>query len=213
MAKKVEPDPNLISVLIVEDHQVTLDGLVAGLSGEADLRVAGFAKTSDQGLLLAKQLKPNVILLDLHLPGSTGPRTSVQLFCQATDAKVIILSAESRIPFVQAVLHVGAAGYLLKSESVGRIAQAIRQVVKEKKVVLSDSLISGDINITKSEQEVLKMLARGMKYDEIAERRQSSPATVRKQTEMLLDKLVLGSREQLIAWAVQNGYGTLELDA
>jgi two-component system nitrate/nitrite response regulator NarL len=209
----MQADKALIQVLVVEDHQVTLDGLLAGLATEADLQVVGFAKTSDEGLMLAKQLNPTVILLDLHLPGSTGPRTSVQRFCQATDARVIILSAESRMPFVQAVLHVGAAGYLLKSESVSRIAAAIRQVVQEKKVVLSESLISADLKITRSEQEVLKMLARGMKYDEIAEHRQSSPATVRKQCEMLLDKLVLNSREQLIAWAVQNGYGTLELDA
>jgi DNA-binding NarL/FixJ family response regulator len=56
------------------------------------------------------------------------------------------------------------------------------------------------------------MLARGMKYDEIAEHRKSSPSTVRKQCEVLLDKLLLDSRERLIAWAVQNGYGSLELD-
>jgi len=77
---------------------------------------------------------------------------------------------------------------------------------------LSESIISNEVKVTKSEQEVLKMLARGMKYDEIAERRKSSPATVRKQCELLLDKLYLDSRERLIAWAVQNGYGNLELD-
>jgi DNA-binding NarL/FixJ family response regulator len=197
----------------VEDHQVTLDGLVSGLSSEPDICVLGSATTSDEGLLLAKKHKPAVVLLDLHLPGSSGPRTTVKLFCQAAEgARVIILSGENRMPFVNAVLNVGAVGYLLKSESIKQIAEAIRASVREAKVVVSAQLSNDQIKVTKSEQEVLKMLARGMKYDEIADRRKSSPATVRKQCEMLLDKLFLDTREQLIAWAVQNGYGNLELD-
>jgi DNA-binding NarL/FixJ family response regulator len=213
ITKTVQTENSQISVLIVEDHQVTLDGLVTGLSSEPDISVIGSARTSDEGLIQAKQRHPAVILLDLHLPGSNGPRTTVKLFCEATKAKVLILSGESRMPFVNAVLNVGAAGYLLKSEGIRQIAQAIRTAVRENKVVLSDQLGKTDVKVTRSEQEVLKMLARGMKYDDIAERRKSSPATVRKQCEMLLDKLLLDTREQLIAWAVQNGYGTLELDS
>jgi DNA-binding NarL/FixJ family response regulator len=114
--------------------------------------------------------------------------------------------------FIQTVLSMGVAGYLLKSENVGTVADAMRQVVSGKKPVLSSELVSGETKITKSEQEVLKMLARGMKYNDIAERRQASPATVRKQCELLLLKLGLESREQLIAWAVQSGYGNLELE-
>ncbi|PWT99885.1 MAG: hypothetical protein C5B53_04825 [Candidatus Melainabacteria bacterium] len=202
-----------ISVLIVEDHQVTLDGLVSGLSHEPDICVLATANTSDEGLFLVKKHRPAVVLLDLHLPGESGPRTTVTLFCQAgVDSRIIILSGENRMPFVNAVLNVGAAGYLLKSESIKQVAEAIRTSVRDKKIVLSKQLAKDQIKLTKSEQEVLKMLARGMKYDDIAERRNSSPATVRKQCEMLLDKLLLDTREQLIAWAVQNGYGTLELD-
>jgi len=202
-----------ISVLVVEDHRVTLDGLMAGLSAEKDFDLVGSASNSDEGLKLANELKPQVILLDLHLPGSNGPRTTAKLFCELADTRVIIFSGEERLPFINAVLNVGVAGYLLKSESVPKIAQAIRDVAKGSQRVLSDTIISNEVKVTKSEQEVLKMLARGMKYDEIAERRNSSPATVRKQCELLLDKLYLDSRERLIAWAVQNGYGNLELDA
>jgi DNA-binding NarL/FixJ family response regulator len=86
-------------------------------------------------------------------------------------------------------------------------------VVSGRSSILSDELGAAvGIKVTRSEEEVLKMLARGMKYDEIAEHRKSSPSTVRKQCEVLLDKLLLDSRERLIAWAVQNGYGSLELD-
>ncbi|RTL43844.1 MAG: response regulator transcription factor [Candidatus Melainabacteria bacterium] len=201
-----------IGVLIVEDHQVTLEGLTSGLSRESDIDVLGTATTSDQGLEMAAALNPQIILLDLHLPGSTGPRTTVNSFCSVTGANVIIFSGENRMAFIQTVLSMGVAGYLLKSENVGTVADAMRQVMNGKKPVLSSELVSGETKVTRSEQEVLKMLARGMKYSEIAERRQASPATVRKQCELLLLKLGLESREQLIAWAVQSGYGNLELE-
>ncbi|HEY9759537.1 MAG TPA: response regulator transcription factor [Oculatellaceae cyanobacterium] len=204
---------NRTRILIVEDHHVTLDGLHFGLSREGDLEVVGTATSSDEGLAKAVELSPDIILLDLHLPGSTGPKTTVKSFCAVPSTQVVVFSGENRMAFIQTVLGLGVAGYLLKSESVAEVAGAIREVMSGKKPVLSKELVSGETKVTKSEQEVLKMLARGMKYSDIAERRQASPATVRKQCELLLLKLGLESREQLIAWAVQNGYGNLELEA
>src|ERR1700733_8042715 len=100
------PLQDKISVLIVEDYRVTLDGLVAGLSAEKDLLVIGCASNSDDGLKLAAEMKPRVILLDLHLPGSHGPRTTAKIFCEVPDARVIIFSGEDRLPFINAVLNV-----------------------------------------------------------------------------------------------------------
>lgn len=205
--------PQEITVLIVEDHQVTLDGLTSGLAKEPGINVVATANNSDKGLALAKELRPDIILLDLHLPGTTGPKSTVKAFLGILGSQVIIFSGENRMAFIQAVLGLGVAGYLLKSESVNRVAEAVRQVMEGKKPVLSLELVPGETKVTRSEQEVLKMLARGMKYQDIADRRQASPATVRKQCELLLLKLGLESREQLIAWAVQSGYGNLELDS
>lgn len=199
-----------IRVLILEDHQVTLDGLRMGLSAESDLDVCGAASDSDEGLQLAKDLKPDVILLDLHLPGKSGPKSMVKHFCDLPDTKVLIFSGESRPAFIQAVLGVGAWGYLLKSESVRKVAEAVREISSGKKPIVSAAVSSPDTKLTKSEQEVLKLLAKGMKYQDMAEERLTSPATVRKQCELLLLKLGLKSREELIAWAVQNGYGNLD---
>ena len=199
-----------ITVLVVEDHQVTLDGLRMGLSREPDMEVIGTATNSDEGLRLAKELRPDVILLDLHLPGSAGPKSMIQAYCGIPGSRVIVFSGESRMAFIQIVLGMGVAGYLLKSESVARVAETVRQVMSGKKSILSEELVVGDTKVTKSEQEVLKMLARGMKYQDIADERQTSPATVRKQCELLLLKLGLNSREELIAWAVQSGYGSLD---
>jgi two-component system nitrate/nitrite response regulator NarL len=201
-----------IRVLVIDEHLVTLNGLVAGLSFEKDLAVVGFATSLQRGILLAKDLHPDIILLDLNLPDATGPRTTVESFKHASKARIIIFSAEARPLFIDAVLDLGARGYLLKSEAVAQVAKAIRSVAKENKVVLSDGLSRPNCKVTKSETEILKMLARGMKYEDIAERRQSSRATVRKQCELLQLKLALRSREELIACAVNSGYGMLELD-
>jgi DNA-binding NarL/FixJ family response regulator len=210
---ETRPLANEITVLIVEDHQVTLDGLAHGLGKESGIQVVGTASNSDEGLNLARQLKPDIILLDLHLPGSQGPKSTVKSFCSILGSQVLIFSGENRMAFIQTVLGLGVAGYLLKSESVTRVAESIKQVMEGKKPVLSPELVSGETKVTRSEQEVLKMLARGMKYQDIADRRQASPATVRKQCELLLLKLGLETREQLIAWAVQSGYGNLELES
>ncbi len=199
-----------ISVLILEDHQVTLDGLRFGLSQESDIKVVAATTNSDEGLKLARELHPQIIILDLHLPGSLGPKSMVKEFCDLLQSKVLVFSGESRLAFVQAVLALGACGYLLKSESVSRVADAIREISQGKQPILSESLATGDTKLTKSEQEVLRMLARGMKYQDMAEERLTSPATVRKQCELLLLKLGLKTREELIAWAVQNGYGNLD---
>jgi DNA-binding NarL/FixJ family response regulator len=204
--------PESISVLIVEDHQVTLDGLKMGLSSQAGLDVVGSATTSDEGLELADKLRPDIILLDLHLPGKQGPKSMIQSFCNIAGSRVIVFSGESRMAFIQTVLAVGAAGYLLKSETISKVAETIREVMGGKRFVISKELIGGETNVTRSEQDVLKMLAHGMKYQDIADRRTTSPATVRKQCELLLLKLGLNSREELIAWAVKNGYGSLEIE-
>ncbi|HZT34549.1 MAG TPA: response regulator transcription factor, partial [Nitrososphaera sp.] len=183
------------------------------LSQQDGIKVVAQASDAERGLAAAREAKPDIILLDLHLPGSDGPRSTVKKFLdELSPAKVIVFSAENRRAFVQAILELGVAGYLLKSESISNVIDAIRQVADGGKVVKSQGIAVGKEKLTKAEQEVLTLLSRGMKYQEIADERSASPATVRKQCELLLLKLGLDNREQLIAWAVENGYGKLDSD-
>ncbi len=204
-------DPE-IKVAIVEDHEATLAGLASALSQETGIQVVALASDAQSGLTLAKEKSPDIVLLDLHLPGSEGPRSTVKKFCELPSTKVIVFSAENRRAFVQAIIDLGVAGYLLKSESISNVVSAIRSVAAGGKIVKSTGIAMGKEKLTKAEQEVLTLLSRGMKYQEIAEVRGASPATVRKQCELLLLKLGLENREQLIAWAVENGYGKLDSD-
>jgi len=199
-----------IRVLIVEDHEVTRDGLSAGLARTDDLRIIGSAATSDTGLTLAKSERPDVVLLDLHLPGESGPRSTVKQFCNIPGTHIVVFSVERRPAFIKVVMNLGVAAYLLKSESLSSIADTIRAVMKGKKNILSAELTSDRTKITPSEEAVLQLIGRGLKYQEIADKRFTSPNTVRKQCETLLLKLNLATREELIAWAVNNGYASLE---
>ncbi len=204
-------DPE-IKVAIVEDHEATLAGLASALSQEAGIQVVAQASDAQSGLNLVKESAADIVLLDLHLPGSDGPRSTVKKFCELPSTKVIVFSAENRRAFVQAIIDLGVAGYLLKSESISNVVSAIRSVAAGDKIVKSPGIAMGKERLTKAEQEVLTLLSRGMKYQEIGEERGASPATVRKQCELLLLKLGLENREQLIAWAVENGYGKLDSD-
>ena len=199
-----------IRVLIVEDHNATLDGLSLGLSRNAELEVAGTAENSDQGLLLVEDLKPDVVILDLHLPGSMSPKVMIKTYAKRCSAKLIIYSAENRLALVQAALQLGVSAYLLKSERVTVLGEVIRRVHSGITGIVSEDLGQDSSKLTKAEAEILSMLASGLKYDEIGQRRFTSPATARKQCDNLLLKLGLDSREQLIAWAVNNGYGALD---
>ena len=200
----------MTTVVIVEDHEATLYGLEGAISRESDMEVVGTASDAISGLDTAREKKPDIILLDLHLPNQEGPRSTVRKFLEMNQSKVIVFSAEKRRAFVQAILELGVNGSLLKSEPISSVVDAIRKVDAGEKLVKSQALAEGKEKLTRAEREILKLLAQGMKYQEIATNRKASPATVRKQCELLLLKLGLDTREQLIAWAVDNGYGTLD---
>ncbi len=199
---------NKIRILIVEDHSATLEGLSIGLSREPDLEVVGTSENSDEGLALAATLVPDIVVLDLHLPGTLSPKSMVETFARQCSGKLIIFSAENRLALVQSALHMGVSAYLLKSERVTRLAEVIREVHGGAGGIMSAQLGQDASRLTKAEEEILSMLANGLRYQEIGDRRFTSPATVRKQCDTLILKLGLDSREQLIAWAVRNGYGT-----
>lgn len=201
----------VIKILLVEDHYTTLEGLTAGLEREEGFAIVGACSNANEGLALVEQHRPDVTVLDLHLPGDMTPKEMIQEYIRYPLMKIVVFSAENRMAYIQTVLSMGVSAYLLKSERVAKVAETIRRVMKGQTGIVSESISFDYKRITASEQEVLHMLGLGMKYQEIAEQRGTSIATTRKQTEVLLLKLGLESREQLIAWAVKNGYGAVEV--
>lgn len=201
-----------IKLLVVEDHQMTLEGLRRQFDEEPDFAVVAVAVDAEEGLRKAREGSVDVVVLDLHLPKSKGPKTLVQSFA-ALGAKVLVLSAENRSALVTAVMKAGAAGYVIKSESLQTVCRAVRYISKGGQPLIFGKLSNSvPVQLSEAENEILRLLARGMKYEDIAAGRVTAPATAKKQCERLRIKLSLANREQLIAWAINNGFGYLEVD-
>lgn len=108
-------------------------------------------------------------------------------------------------------MQLGPAAYLLKSESISKIADTIRKTMQEKRKITSRNLANPPAKLTQAEHELLRLLDRGMKYQTIAETRNTSPETIRKQCESIILKLGLSNREELIAWAARSGYDAVDV--
>src|SRR5690606_11357423 len=114
-----------IRIVVIEDHQVTLEGLTIGLSREDDLEVVGSSDDIDNGLKMVEEQRPDVVVLDLHLPGSLGPKAMISELLRYADMRLVIFSAESREAFIRSVLSLGVSAYLLKSERIATVADTI----------------------------------------------------------------------------------------
>ena len=194
------------SVLVIEDHQMTLDGLSTWLNTHAEFELAGQARNGTEAVKLVSSLKPDVVLLDLHLP-DTSPEDILECLSRQ-GCKVIVVSSESRQYFIELVIRVGAAAYLSKSDDYQRIAQTITRVASGETGIVSPILLqSRRPRFSAAEKKILQLIARGLKYEDMAVMRNTSVNTVRTQCVRLLTKLHLSTREQLFSWAVQNGYG------
>jgi two-component system nitrate/nitrite response regulator NarL len=199
-----------IKLVLIEDHGVTQRGLESYLSEDAGMLLVGTAATANEGMQLVEQHKPHVLLLDLHLPGQEGPKALLQRCSGLQPAtKTIVFSADDRVALVQIAMKLGLSGYILKTEPSRRILDAIRKVASGVHPVISRELIRAQTPLTEAEFSLLEYFAKGHRYNEIAKLRGTSPHTVKKQCEMLIIKLGLNSREELISWAMANGYGSL----
>lgn len=197
-----------ISVVIIEDHKITLDGLNFVLSQQADLLILGSAETFTEGFAIAKETRPDVILVDLHLPDSPGPKSLIRQLVDLNTSKVVVFSGEKREVFIEAALAAGASAYVLKYEPASVVADTIRKVMND--LAKRPAPPGPQIRLSPGEKQILRLLAQGCRYQDIADSRFTSVATVKKQCERLQEKLSLESREQLIAWAVNNGFNAVD---
>ncbi|MBY0547667.1 MAG: response regulator transcription factor [Candidatus Obscuribacterales bacterium] len=185
---------------------MTLDGLAGWLNERPEFELTGKATNGPAAIKLASTLNPDVILLDLHLPDASPEDMLESLANQG--CKIVVLSSESRQYFIELVLRSGVGAYLSKADDYDCIARTIVQVAGGKSGIVSPLLSKpARMRFSAAEKEVLKLIARGLKYEDMAVVRSTSVNTVRTQCVRLLTKLRLSTREQLISWAVQNGYG------
>ena len=213
------PDPVRvvpIRVLIVDDHAVVRQGLKAFLRVQEDIEFVGEAANGDEAVTQARSVQPDVILMDLIMPGMDGVETMRRLSAAGIDAKVIVLSSFSEDDQVLAAVKAGAAGYLLKDVQPQELGNAIRSVhagdaqlhpsVASKlmrEVAAAGSRHKDADALTARELEVLKALARGMSNKEIAAELGVAEKTVKTHVSSILRKLGVADRTQAALYAVR----------
>jgi two-component system response regulator NreC len=199
---------SIIRVLVVEDHILTAKGLIDALGQSTNCQVVGFATTHAQAHAMAMDLRPDLVVLDLHLPDCDNPRLLLKDFCLNQPWKVLVFSGENRPSFIQLVMKHGASGYLLKSADAEKVIRSIQAICAGFSPVLSPDLIDAP-DFSSAQDHILHMLAQGLRYEQMAAVRKTSVSTLKKQCITLQLKLSLNTREELIAWASRNGYGNI----
>ena len=208
-----------LRLLLADDHPAFCAGVEAYLSAEPDFEVVGVGTDGHQALRLARELRPDVLLLDLEMPGLTGVEVTEALVEEDADVQVLILSAYEDADYIFGVLQRGAAGYLTKQEPMPAIAEAVRGVAGGQTGWLSARIqrliADGRLRrrqppklyqaLSPRERETLDLLALGHTNDEIADRLFVSPSTTKKHVVSIYDKLGVRTRAQAVAWAWKNG--------
>jgi DNA-binding NarL/FixJ family response regulator len=218
----LEPEP--IRVLIADAQPVVRAGFRAMLNGEMGMGVAGAAADAEETVALASELRPDVVIVDLDLPGPGGLEVARRIHDDpgCAGVNVMMLAANDSDEDLFAALRAGALGFVLKSTEPAELAEAVR-VVAGGEALLSPSatrrLISEFVSqpqpqvprpeqlddLTVREREVMALVAGGLRNDEIAERFVISPATVKTHVSRALRKLDVRDRSQLVAIAYELG--------
>jgi DNA-binding NarL/FixJ family response regulator len=211
---------NQVRLLIVDDHPIWRNGVARDLS-ELGFGVVGAAGSGAQALRIAAAVQPDVVLLDLNLPDLPGAEVTRRLLAADPPARVLILSASAERQDVLDAVTAGASGYVLKSADLPELADAVRATAAGRAVFtpgLAGLLLGeyrrlsaqrdnavGQPALTSRETEVLRLVAKGLTYPQIAERLVLSPRTVQNHVQNTLTKLQLSNKAQLVRYALEEG--------
>ena len=209
-----------ITIVLADDHQMLRQGLRAVMAGEPDLAVVGEGVDGIEAIRLVEKLKPDVLVLDMMMPGLNGLDVTREVRDRFPLTQIVMLSMHSDNGYVREALRNGAMGYVLKGAAFAELVQAVRAAAEGRRY-LSDSLSDRALvtyarsqgaaasdayeSLSTREREVLKLIAEGLSNPEIGRRLCLSPRTVDSHYRSLRSKLGLGSRTDIIKYAVRRG--------
>ncbi len=199
-------------IMIVDDHPMMLEALQLGIDNEEDLAVAGSAANSIDAIKMAKEIKPDLIIMDLFLPGMNGIAAMQKIHESIPGIAVLFLSSSFDEEDILAAVAAGAYGYLQKSQPRSVIMHAIREVARGKKYFppeiaekLAEAVYKHQSHLTElsaREKEVLSLLGVGLTYERMAQRLSVSKSTIRVHIHNICSKLGI-NRTELIIYAAK----------
>ena len=208
-----------IRVMVVDDHPVVRAGLRVALNDACDMEVVGEAMDGVEAVRMAETVAADVIVMDVIMPNMDGVDACREIKDLRPDTSVLVLTASTEEEAVIEAVAAGASGYLLKYSGEEELVAAVRDVAEGRLLLPADTVRRvfedirsdtrrpiGDPNrLTEVEREVLRQFASGKTYAQIAETRGNSSVTVRNTLYRIQDKLRLGTKQEIVVWAVRNG--------
>ena len=207
----------MIRVLVVDDHAVVRSGLRLLLGQETDIECVGEAGNADEAVHEARRLKPDVILLDVVMPGTSGIEAAPTLRRAAPNSKLLVLSMQDDPSYVREAFAAGASGYVLKEAADTEVVAAVREVAGGGRYVhptLGARLVAAEADaqaraeadpLSEREREVLRLLALGHTNQEIAKMLYISVRTAETHRAHIMQKLRLSTRAELVRHALESG--------
>ncbi len=207
-----------IGVLLVDDHKIVREGLRTLLEKEPDIKVIGEAESGERALELIRELSPNVVVMDINMPGLGGVEATQQLLAIKPEAKVVALSMFLDKHFIGGMLKAGASGYLLKDCAYVELVHAIRTVTANAFYLspkIAGIVAEGYVNhlevrdhsappvLTKRELEVLLLVAEGKTAKEAAVGLGLSVKTVQRHRQQIMKKLNVHKASELVKYAIR----------
>ena len=212
------------NILIVDDHALMRNGLEAMLESEAGYEVVGVAADGMSAMRAVTELQPDIIMMDLTMPRTSGIDAIVQIKRQHPQIKIIALTFHKEDKYIHATLEAGADAYVLKDDSRTELFSALESVANGKSYLspsIVDKVMAGYISggdastsepswevLTRREREVIKLIAEGKRTKEIATYLSLSPKTIEKHRTNLMRKLALHNVSEVTVYAIKNGFVT-----
>ena len=209
-----------VSILIVDDHTVLRSGLRLLLESQGEFRVVGEAASGEEALERLRELSPDIVIMDLAMPGMDGLTALVRIQESYPRVKVLVMTQHADRAYLSPALQAGASGYILKSAGINDIISALKSV-NEGKVFLDPSVAGTVLNdyrqrnnprigdptntLSERENEVLRLYARGYTGREIANQLVINVKTVESHKGRFMAKLGLKTRSELVEYALQKG--------
>lgn len=202
-----------IRVVLVDDHAVVRSGLAQLLTGAGDIDVVGQAGDGAEGVAVVRRTRPDVVVMDLQMPGTDGVEATRQIVAEDLGAEVVVLTSYSDSARIVAALDAGAVGYLLKDADPEDVLDGVRAVSRgesplhprvARRLLLARSERALEVQLTPREAEVLHLVRTGLANKQIARRLGISERTVKAHLTSVFQRLGVVDRTQAALWAERN---------